>query len=141
LDILTLILLGTAVAFSILTWRNSVRALASPKVKPALLPAPTPDEHKLVRTWVEANNYPGVAGWKWKCSCGVQGTAPDANGTTSLGSESKAIDRYMAHAKNYKIANGNKWKDKHDEVKEQFDAFVEKCYCKETHQPLQLERQ
>lgn len=108
---------------------------ASVPVVPAL---PVAAEHLLIKTWTEAANGVRPAGWRWKCSCGVMGSANNITNPTgskpgSLGSESNAIERFETHAEGYKRVNGNEWKDKHDALQARFDEAQEKCYCKDIH--------
>lgn len=142
MEIFSAISLSLLLLLSLSTWVNSRKALAAPTkpATPASLPdGPSSPSHMLKRTWIgEADLV--VAGWRWQCTCGVIGAAGDAKASTnSLGSEGNAIENFKIHARGYKEANGNAWKDRHDALQVKFDAFVEKCYCKETTHH-QLER-
>ena len=99
-----------------------------------------PDDHKLVKTWLGLSDLT-VNGWMWKCSCGTSGVATNAggshsNGGVSLGSETNAIARFKEHASLYRDVNGNEWKDRYFELKNVFDKFRDKCYCKDTNTDL-----
>jgi hypothetical protein len=96
-----------------------------------------PNEHRLVRTWIEEDNSPAMPSWNWKCSCGVWGTAGDAS-KTSLGSENNVVDRFKDHAKGYREANSDIWKEKFDALRAVFGSYRQKCYCKETNDDLIL---
>lgn len=109
-----------------------------PVAAPAIQALPSPEGHLLVKTWTEAANGVRPAGWRWKCSCGVTGSAnnitnPSVGKPGSLGSENNAIERFEAHAEGYKRVNGNEWKDRHDALQAKFDEAQEKCYCKDIH--------
>jgi hypothetical protein len=92
-------------------------------------------QHILDTTWIGDGN--GIIRcWRWMCSCGVQGGSGDAVKDRNVGTEANAIKAFMNHAEGYKKANGNFWKEKHDELQMKFDAYVDKCYCKETHREL-----
>jgi hypothetical protein len=140
MDIAILVILSyVAVVLQALYNRTRTKT-AAPK---AIHDAPAPSDHLLTRTWVERGDS-NAPGWRWKCSCGVIGLSSGIKEATitqsgSLGAESLAIERFKAHAKGYREANGNMWKDKHDALKAEFDVFQEKCYCKETFHH-QLER-
>lgn len=122
---------------------RKVKKVALPAgVQPkALTPEPA-DEHKLLKTWIEANGDGVIRGWRARCSCGATNYATNAtlatnNKRATFGTEANAIEAHMAHANNFNVANGNKWKDRHDALQAKFDESQEKCYCKEIS-PVQL---
>lgn len=94
-----------------------------------------PEEHMLVKTWIEGDNYPAIPSWNWKCSCGVWGSAGNAS-ETSLGSENNVIARFKDHAAGYREANRNVWKEKFEKSEAAFAHYRDKCYCKETNNDL-----
>lgn len=109
--------------------------------KQQALPAPVQQEkqHSLVKTWLgNAGDSTGaIAGWRWKCSCGVIGSCSNATKTT-LGTETNAVALFGIHRKLYKEANGNEWKDKHDALLARFEDYKKKCYCKDSNNDLIL---
>ena len=123
------------IVVSLLVILGLVIFIASKLVKKDTSVLTTPEDHKLVRTWI-GNSGITVAGWMWKCSCGTQGVAGNADNEGSLGSESNAIACFRTHASLYRDVNGNEWKDRYFELQNVFDKFRDKCYCKDTNTDL-----
>lgn len=131
MDLTGLILFGAMTLYVMVTNRKTQKALIgmSPKAISA------PEEHTLVKTWIEHDNGPALAGWNWKCSCGVWGTAGNSS-EVSLGSENNVIARFKDHSAGYRDANRNEWKEKFEKSEAAFAHYRDKCYCKETNNDL-----
>lgn len=117
------------------------KAIESKPPAKALTVKPVED-HKLLETWIETDGDGVIRGWRSRCSCGAVNYATNATLATdtkraTYGTEANVIEAHMTHAKNFKLANGNEWKDRHDELQKKFDEAQEKCYCKEIS-PVQL---
>ena len=111
------------------------------KVRPSTqahnaIAAPTPEEHRLVKTWIQMDSMDTLDGWRAKCSCG---TVSHANGLVaatrgnggSLGSEQSAIEKFERHAANFRRANGDHEKIKYAKLQKEFDEYKKSCYCKD----------
>jgi hypothetical protein len=94
--------------------------------------------HRLVKTWVGESDGYTLPGWKFQCSCGTVGTAVNAKEGSSLGSEENAIQRFINHAKNRSLADEVSNDDKYQKLKAEFDAYREKCYCKDINSSLNV---
>jgi hypothetical protein len=105
------------------------------KRRPAGAPAieAPKDEHILVSTWIEGSTAVLAAGWRWECSCGVEGTCGDHQKYKTVGTEQNAVDRFKEHAQAYREANGNRWRDLLAAKEAELDAFRKNCYCKDIH--------
>lgn len=106
------------------------------QAQPKVLKAPAPEEHKLVKTWIQIDSMDTLDGWRAKCSCGTVSPASGLKSATryengSLGSEQSAIQKFEVHAKNFRRANGNAHKVEYDKLKAEFDEYKKSCYCKD----------
>lgn len=104
------------------------------------------DGHTLVRTWIVSTKDGNInAGWRWRCSCGVWGLTTDTqnrynskDSTTSysLGTEKQAIIGFKEHARQYREANTDTYKEKFEKEQADFAEYRKLCYCKETNHDL-----
>lgn len=116
-----------------------------PTVLEKMLEEPKP-AHRLMRTWIVTTQEGKLfAGWRWKCSCGVWGTASDAfsrfdstSRTTkySMGTEKQAIAGFKEHSAQYSEVNTDFYKEKFEQVSAEFAEYRSLCYCKDANDAL-----
>lgn len=134
--VLLIILIAINIFGFIYSGRKVYKALPTAPQPKALTAEPV-TTHVLLKTWIEKDGDGVIAGFRAKCSCGAIMYATDATRRTSTkvatyGSEDNVVNHFESHAKNFNRANGNVWKEKHDELQRKFDEAQESCYCKET---------
>jgi hypothetical protein len=144
-----ILFIGIMISFAltnifVLRRASSSRALtASPAAKAI---ESSPAAHSLVRTWIVSTKDGYIlAGWRWKCSCGVWGTCDDAmdkynskDRTTSfsIGTEKAAIRVYKEHARQYSEVSTDYYKSMFEKEQSEFAEYRKLCYCKDANDAL-----
>lgn len=100
---------------------------------------PLASGHSLVRVWDNRSCERERQGWWFECTCGMK-RASDYTNDKSFGTESKAIESFKKHAQLHSTVgpHSNEQQQRYDRLKDQFDRYREKCYCKGTNDDLIL---
>jgi hypothetical protein len=138
LSIVSLCVSIVTLIFIYLNNKKTQKELSPSPARPAITSGLDTSGHTLVKTYVGESDGYTLPGWKFKCSCGTVGTATNAKNGSSLGSEENAVQRFMQHAELHGKAASLTGEDKYKKLAAEFEAYKEKCYCKDINSSLNV---